>query len=270
MKTEPIKPAISILVLVLLSLMIPGASAESLQITDVHGDSLDYAIEGDALTILVSSDGPPVAGADVYFRLNDETPVHTMTNDSGMTAFKPLSIGILKISVEKDGEAEANETELRVLEKESILQIQAPQSAFKNELLMVRVVADGEPVAGVDVYFRLNEWVPVHVQANETGIAAFKPLVSGTLQITAKKGTFEPATTGILVSELQKGDLNGDGVVTAADTVIALEIAAGSRSFDSAADVSGDGQVTSLDALMILQAAAGEIELGSRQFTILP
>ncbi|MCK4460052.1 MAG: dockerin type I repeat-containing protein [Methanosarcinales archaeon] len=184
MKTEPIKPAISILVLVLLSLMIPGASAESLQITDVHGDSLDYAIEGDALTILVSSDGPPVAGADVYFRL--------------------------------------------------------------------------------------NEWAPVHVQANETGIAAFKPLVSGTLQITAKKGTFEPATTGILVSELQKGDLNGDGVVTAADAVIALEIAAGSRSFDSAADVSGDGQVTSLDALMILQAAAGEIELGSRQFTILP
>ena len=57
------------------------------------------------------------------------------------------------------------------------------------------------------------------------------------------------------------GDVNGDGVVTAADAVIALEIAAGSRPFDSAADVDGDGVVTSLDALMILQAAAGQIEI---------
>ncbi len=57
------------------------------------------------------------------------------------------------------------------------------------------------------------------------------------------------------------GDVNRDGVVTAADAVIALEIAAGSRPFDAAADVDGDGQVTSLDALMILQAAAGTIEI---------
>lgn len=45
---------------------------------------------------------------------------------------------------------------------------------------------------------------------------------------------------------------------TTADAVIALQIAAGSRPFDSRWDVSGDGQVTSLDALMILQAAAGK------------
>jgi hypothetical protein len=57
------------------------------------------------------------------------------------------------------------------------------------------------------------------------------------------------------------GDVNGDGVVTAADAVIALEIAAGSRPFDAAADVDGDGVVTSLDALMILQAAVGAIEI---------
>jgi len=57
------------------------------------------------------------------------------------------------------------------------------------------------------------------------------------------------------------GDVNGDGVVSAADAVIALEIAAGSRPFDSAADVDGDGMVTSLDALMILQAAAGAIAI---------
>ena len=57
------------------------------------------------------------------------------------------------------------------------------------------------------------------------------------------------------------GDVNRDGVVTAADAVIALEIAAGSRPNDPAADVDGDGVVTSLDVLMILQAAAGQIEI---------
>ena len=59
------------------------------------------------------------------------------------------------------------------------------------------------------------------------------------------------------------GDLNRDGEVTAADAVIALEIAAGSRPCDAAtlaaADVDGDGVVTSLDTLMILKAAAGVI-----------
>ena len=60
------------------------------------------------------------------------------------------------------------------------------------------------------------------------------------------------------------GDVNRDGVVTAADAAIALGIAAGGpASYDPAADVDGDGVVTSLDALMILQVAAGGIELGS-------
>ena len=58
-----------------------------------------------------------------------------------------------------------------------------------------------------------------------------------------------------------KGDLNGDGKVTATDAVIALQIAVGSSSYDEAADMSGDGRITSLDALMILQAAAGGITL---------
>ena len=49
---------------------------------------------------------------------------------------------------------------------------------------------------------------------------------------------------------------------TAADAVIALQIAVGSRPPDRRWDVSGDKRVTSLDALMILQAAAGSIEIG--------
>jgi len=58
-----------------------------------------------------------------------------------------------------------------------------------------------------------------------------------------------------------KGDTNGDGWITTADAVIALDLAAGGfASCDPAtlddADVNGDGRVTSLDALRILQAAA--------------
>ena len=56
------------------------------------------------------------------------------------------------------------------------------------------------------------------------------------------------------------GDLNRDGEITAADTAIALELAA-SGDWDPAADVNYDRQITALDALMILQAAAGNIEL---------
>ncbi len=46
-----------------------------------------------------------------------------------------------------------------------------------------------------------------------------------------------------------------------ADAAIALQIAVGSRGYDSRCDVNDDGRVTSLDALMILQAAAGGITL---------
>ena len=53
-----------------------------------------------------------------------------------------------------------------------------------------------------------------------------------------------------------------DDAFTTADASIALQIATGSRPFDSRYDVSGDGKVTSLDALMILQAAAGRVEIG--------
>ena len=51
-------------------------------------------------------------------------------------------------------------------------------------------------------------------------------------------------------------DLNGDGVITSADALIALQMACGNCAPDENADVSGDGKVTSLDALMLLQVAS--------------
>ena len=58
----------------------------------------------------------------------------------------------------------------------------------------------------------------------------------------------------------QKGDLNGDGQITAADAIIALGMAVSGEHNDNA-DMDGDGRVSSVDALIILQVAAGAIEL---------
>ncbi len=83
-----------------------------------------------------------------------------------------------------------------------------------------------------------------------------------TVAINAYKLRTAPETyTLVITTTTIRSDVNHDGVITPADAVIALEIAAGSPPFDSAADVSGDDQVTSIDALMIMQAAAGDIKL---------
>ena len=58
----------------------------------------------------------------------------------------------------------------------------------------------------------------------------------------------------------QKGDLNSDGQVTAADAIIALQMAVNGGHSDDA-DMNRDGSVTSLDALMTLQAAGGKVDL---------
>ena len=63
-----------------------------------------------------------------------------------------------------------------------------------------------------------------------------------------------------IISDVLKGDLNGDDQITPADAAIALQLAA-SGEYDPIADVSNDNRITSLDALMIMQAAAGSITL---------
>jgi hypothetical protein len=62
----------------------------------------------------------------------------------------------------------------------------------------------------------------------------------------------------VVVESAVTGDLNGDGDVSTADAMIALQLAV-SGGWDQSADVSGDKQVTSLDALMILQIAAENV-----------
>ena len=57
-----------------------------------------------------------------------------------------------------------------------------------------------------------------------------------------------------------RGDLNGDGPITAADAAIALWMAVSGDHNDNA-DMDCDGWFSSVDALMILQVAAGSIEI---------
>ncbi|MEA1908620.1 MAG: dockerin type I domain-containing protein [Euryarchaeota archaeon] len=58
----------------------------------------------------------------------------------------------------------------------------------------------------------------------------------------------------------QRGDLNGDGMITSADAMIVLRMTA-SGEYSNDADMNRDGSVTSLDALMILQdAEAGDMD----------
>ena len=57
------------------------------------------------------------------------------------------------------------------------------------------------------------------------------------------------------------GDVNHDELLSTADAVLALRMAAGSIDIDFAADVNSDGAVTSVDALMILQATVSRIAL---------
>ena len=56
-----------------------------------------------------------------------------------------------------------------------------------------------------------------------------------------------------IILKVCPGDVNGDGIITPADAVIALQMAV-RGDYSEIADVSEDNSVTSLDALMILQA----------------
>jgi hypothetical protein len=55
----------------------------------------------------------------------------------------------------------------------------------------------------------------------------------------------------------RRGDINHDGSVTAADALIALQMAVSAVPAALVGDMNGDGKVTSLDALMIMQVAGG-------------
>lgn len=111
-----------------------------------------------------------------------------------------------------------------------------------NHTIASNTVCDSE---GVDIYVQLC-CSDVTGDENTCNTTENYGDDDGTTGCTYSCGMQEPKP---------KGDLNGDGVITPADAVIALQMAVRGEYLEDA-DVSGDHRVTSLDALLILQAAA--------------
>jgi hypothetical protein len=61
----------------------------------------------------------------------------------------------------------------------------SPDPPIQGQTLTVTVSLGGTPVEGADVYFVLNGGTPVHGQTDATGKVYYKPLLTGTLAITA-------------------------------------------------------------------------------------
>ena len=66
--------------------------------------------------------------------------------------------------------------------------ISTPDCGMRGMTLTVTILSDGRPVQGADVYFVLNSGTPVHGQTDTDGKVNYKPLLTGTLNITAIYG----------------------------------------------------------------------------------
>ena len=86
-------------------------------------------------------------------------------------------------------------------------------------------------------------------------------LLPGTAAIKRLNGREHPDA----VDWRRRGDISGDGAVTAEDALLALQYATRKIGLDESArlagDVDGDGDVTAGDALLILQGSTGKIVL---------
>jgi len=89
------------LILIVILLTIEAVNSSSLDIRDSEGKPLKNAIQGETLEIKILQYSNPVSGVDVFFILNNGTPIHTRTDDSGETVFKPILSGTLRITAIK-------------------------------------------------------------------------------------------------------------------------------------------------------------------------
>ena len=113
----------------------------------------------------------------------------------------------------------------------------------------------------VTVYLKDGDWYFLRVNRSGKYGYIYKDYVvledDGPTATPTKKPTEEPSI------RLSQGDVNGDGLVSAADAALVLRYDAGLIDLSDpkleAADMDGDGQVTSLDAKAILKYVAGRL-----------
>ncbi len=118
---------------------------------------------------LVVSDIP--AGSDVFFILNEGVPIFARADSNGTARFLPLVPGTLKINVMKNGD----------LIDSLALNISTGITAGPAVINQTLTVSNIPP--GSDVFFILNDGVPIFARAGSDGTARFLPLVLGTLKI---------------------------------------------------------------------------------------
>lgn len=108
---------VKILVFLLALLLVTVVSAQaSMSVVDTNGEPLKGDVYvGEALEVKVLVDGEAAGGVDVYFTLNNAAPIHTATNEDGVTVFKPLQTGNLDIKAMED--ENLAKSELTVVEK---------------------------------------------------------------------------------------------------------------------------------------------------------
>ena len=87
------------------------------------------------------------------------------------------------------------------------------------------------------------------------------PFSGGTAPIPAQPEEPDPTPDPTPTPEILIGDVNGDGMVNAADAVLIMRHALSLELLEGdaliAADYNGDGSITTVDALTVLRASLG-------------
>ena len=115
-------------------------------------------------------------------------------------------------------------------------------------------------LAGAQITVNYSDSTTEDIAVTSGMVTGYDKTTAGTQTLTV---TYSAKTTAFNVTVRKKGDINGDGNVTAADALMALQTVSGRRTLNDlekyAADVNGDGNITAVDALKILQFASGRI-----------
>ena len=105
------------------------------------------------------------------------------------------------------------------------LSISTPDYGMRGMTLTVTVLSDGTPVQGADVYFVLNKGTPIHGQTDINGKVNYKPLLTGTLNITAIYGGISAGKEIPIYEPVYGVNLTVDGKKTASKTIYTTETA---------------------------------------------
>jgi len=93
-----------ILLIILLTLSTYTVSSQNVEIVGEDGNPIEDVYVGNTFKVKILEDGQPISSLDVFFTLNNSAPIHTVTDNNGITVYKPLNTGDLVITALKHRE----------------------------------------------------------------------------------------------------------------------------------------------------------------------